>query len=145
MEPKISKIAKGISAVLIALGAIFTILLISKGDEAVVENPDSTNTLLAISYIAFFAGIAVTVFNAVSGLIKNPSSLKKSLMGVGFLAVIFLISFLISSGADFEQYQAFEVTEATSKWVSTGLNMFYITGVVAIVSVLWSSFGRIAK
>lgn len=145
MEPKISKIAKGLSAILIALGAIFTVLLISKGDEAVVENPDSTNTLLLISYIAFFIGIAVTIFNAVAGLINNPNALKKSLMGVGFLAVIFVLAFATSSGADYMQYQSFEISETTSKWVSTGLNMFYITGVVAIGAVLWSSFGRIVK
>lgn len=145
MEPKFAKIAKGISALLIAVGAILTIIMMMKGDEAVKESPDSTNGLLNISYLSLIAGILVTVISAVTGIMKNPEALKKSLIGIGFVGGILLISYFISSGADYVQYQSFNVDEATSKWVSTGLNMFYITGFLAILAVIWSSFGRILK
>jgi hypothetical protein len=143
MEPKISKLAKIVSAVVIALGAILTLLLMIKGDDAIKENPDSTNALLNLSYFALFSGVGIALFSAVFGMLKNPGALKKTLMGVGFIIVIYLISYLIADGSDWANYK--DVTQSEVKLVSTGLNMFYIIGVIAIGSVAWSSFGRILK
>jgi hypothetical protein len=145
MEPKISKIAKLISAVVMILGAVLTLVLFYQGDTAIEEDPEKTNTLLLVSYISFFTAIGVAIISAVNGLTKSPGALKRSLIGVGAIVVIFLISYSFSSGADYAEYVKFEITEETSKWVSTGLNMFYITGLLAIASLVWSSFGRIVK
>jgi hypothetical protein len=145
MEPKITKLAKIVSAVVIGLGAILTLLLLIKGDEAIKENPNDTNALLSLSYIALFSGIAIAVFSAVYGILKNPGALKKTLMGVGFIVVVALLSYAISSGADYITYSNFDVTESESRLVSAGLNMFYIIGAIAVGAVAWSSFGRVLK
>jgi hypothetical protein len=145
MEPKISKLAKIVSAFVMIIGAILTLILFYEGDAAIVEAPEKTNSLFFVSYIAFFTAIGAVLLSSIGGLLKSPGALKRSLIGVGALVVIFILAYVISSGADYANYAKFEITEETSKWVSTGLNMFYITGLLAIVSLVWSSFGRIVK
>ncbi|MCH8555410.1 MAG: hypothetical protein LAT76_09645 [Schleiferiaceae bacterium] len=145
MEPKISKLAKIVSAIVMIIGAILTLVLFYEGDAAIIEDSEKTNPLFFLSYLAFFTAVGAVLFSSIGGLLKSPGALKRSLIGLGALVLIFIIAYALSSGADYTNYAKFEITEETSKWVSTGLNMFYITGLLAIASLVWSSFGRIVK
>ena len=75
-------------------------------------------------------------------MIINPSTIKGTLIGLGAILLIFAVAYGMSDGSDYEIY---EVTEGTSKMVSMGLNSFFILGLLAVLSVIYSAVSSIFK
>jgi len=119
---------------------VFTLLIFFGGDEALEGNVGAS---IWVSIGMFFLAIALAVFSAVRGMIINPASLKTSAIGFGGLAAILIISYAMSSGADYESYK--NISESGSRWVSTGLNATYIMSLLSVVAVLFSSVSRLRK
>lgn len=125
------------AAVLAGLAGAIPTLGIFSGSEEMV----SSAVLITVALI-FVAGF-LAVASSVNGMIINPSSLRGALIGAGGLVAIFGLSYFLADGSDFAQYN--NVDEKTTKWVSTGLNAFYICFALAIAAVLYSSLSRIRK
>ncbi|MEY4460472.1 hypothetical protein EBT31_13945 [bacterium] len=131
-----SILAYGLSAV----GLIFSLLVLLAGEESLDANVSAS---IWVTIAMFLVAIAVAVLSSVRGLLINPASLRGALVGVGSLLGIVLVSYLISSGSDYESYK--NISESGSRWVSTGLNATYIITLIAAGTVLYSSVHRLGK
>ena len=134
------KISRLLAVVLGGIGLVFTLLIFFGGESSLETN---VSISIWISIAMFFIAIGLAIFSAVRGMIINPASLRGSAIGFGALAAIVAISYMISSGADFESYK--NMSESGSRWVSTGLNATYIMTLLSVGAIVFSSLNRLRK
>lgn len=134
------KISRLLAIVLGSIGLVFTLLIFFGGESSLETN---VSISIWISIAMFFIAIGLAIFSAVRGMIINPASLRGSAIGFGALAAILAISYMISSGADFESYK--NMSESGSRWVSTGLNATYIMTLLSVGAIVFSSLNRLRK
>jgi hypothetical protein len=127
-------ILKLVVLVLGVIALIMGIWLFVSGNQSLVQ------PLMYIAYIVLFATIALVLLFVIKGLFTGD--IKKTLLSVGVFAGIFIISYFLASGTnlDLEPFiqKGSDITEAKSKMVGTGLIAFYIFGVLAILSMVYS-------
>ncbi len=139
------KILKYLSIAVGALGVILFFWLMSKGGDALTnsaELQDSIlNPFLSLTYFIFGLTIlAVLVFLVVRLFSGN---IKVTLISVGAFLVVFLISYATASDQTSTLPNGTQVSGSMSQWVETGLNMFYILGVVAVLALCYSSVKKL--
>lgn len=105
------------------------------------------NIGLILTYLMIAGAAIAAIAFPVMFLAKNPAKAKSTLLGVGVLLVITLISFLIASGdvMNFPGAEKFGMTEASTKRVGMGLIVFYILSFGAIGAVLYAELGKLFK
>jgi len=109
---------------------------------------DTENETLIGSFVSYgkwmvIFGAILAVFSFVAGIVINPASIKGVLIGLVAVLVIGGISYGLADGTDYAMYK--DVDESTSRMVSTGLNAFYIIGLLAVLSVVYSGVARFFK
>jgi hypothetical protein len=96
------------------------------------------DTFLYICYafigIAILSSILLPLLNA----IKNPQGLVKSLIGVGALVVLFIVSYALSSDQLTLVASSHGVDSASTKMIGAGMIMFYIALIIAMVLAVLS-------
>lgn len=100
-------------------------------------------------YIAYaliaIAALASFVFPLLY-VARNIADAKKSLLAVGVLFVVLLVTYVLSSGEFyFSGIEKFDMTESGIKLVSAGLNSFYVLLVISIVAVVYSEVSSVFK
>ncbi|MBR5912162.1 MAG: hypothetical protein IKZ55_09265 [Bacteroidales bacterium] len=135
----ISKWVFGLLALItVVMGVLFYLDLTNEG---------RTNMLLNWGYILIFLGIALALVSAFfTGIVKGVKG-KKLLILVIAIAVIAVVAYIMAKGAFDQSYQAGEhlYTGKTHGLVEFGLNFFYVTLVVAILSILFSVLYKAVK
>ena len=132
---KITRIASfGLMAIgLVMLGNVF------------INSESAVGPFIQLGYICTSIAVVAAVVFSVLNLFKGGNS-KNTLIGIGAVAGILIIAYLVSSGADFAQYTGeIAVTEGTSKMVSAGLNSFYIFLFIAVISILYTEVTKAFK
>jgi hypothetical protein len=147
MNHKLYKFVKIGSGLLGVIGVILLVLVLLAGDEA-VRTDLATQSRVVDPFITFtfvILGIALilTLGFTLLGLLKNPGALKKSLLTLAVLGVLFFIAYMLSNGdAVTDKFnQVIKDGEAgpVSRRVGTLINYTYILGVIGLVCVLWGS------
>ena len=133
--PLVSRI---VSIVLILVGLIMWVLLAYDN-----ENDGLVGSFVSYGKWMVIIGAILAVLSFIAGIAINPASIKGVIIGLVVVAVIGGISYGLADGSDFEMYK--DVDESTSRLVSTGLNAFYIVGLLAVLSVLYSGVARFFK
>lgn len=146
------KIFKIIAALLSLVGAIFLVLIISKGDEAIDAayisggNTSIVDNMSFVAYVIFGLALLFVVLFVIKNLFTDTGSLKNTLIGIGAFVAILVIAYLLSGGDTTEYFdQGVLVTEGKSHMVGTGLVAFYILGTLAIFSILFSGIKKMIK
>jgi NADH:ubiquinone oxidoreductase subunit 6 (subunit J) len=137
---KVTKIAAIVISILslVALGG-----LMATSDS---EDNSWISPLIYLSYIILFACIVVVLIYIFKNLFSNKENLKKTLISIGVFFGLVLISFILADGTEVKSASnEILASESTSKWVSTGLNMFYLLAFAAIGTMLWTGFNKIKK
>ncbi len=137
-----SKISKWVLAVLalitVGLAVYFYLDLKSEG---------RTDVLLNWGYILIGLGIVIALISVfMTAAIKGVNG-KTLLIAVIAFAIIGVVAYLMSRGAFAAPYEAGEVSYSakTHGWVELGLNFFYVTLGVAILSILFSVIYKAVK
>ena len=146
------KILKIVAAVLSLVAAIFLVLIISKGDIAIDEayqsggDTSSVDNMAYVAYVVFGLVLAFVVIFVIKNLFTDTGSLKSTLIGLGAFVGILLVAYFMTGG-DPTVYSHSEgvATAGTSHLVGAGLVAFYILGVVAIGSILFSGLKKLIK
>ena len=129
MQLKISKFIAVIAAVL------FVRVLVAEGDDVY----NSVSPIVEFSAWLLYITLAITVVFSVVNMFKNPEELKKIVINVAVLGLIYLVAYLTASDAAVldVQGQVLEGGEAgaTSKLISTIINYSVYLGVIAIAAV----------
>ena len=103
------------------------------------------NTMFLLTYLLLAIAVIVSLLFTLKNLFSNPAGLKKTLFVLVGLAVVVIISYVISSGTDVaDEYKAMS-DESTIKKIGMGLNVFFILTVVAVGSMLWGGLKKMTS
>lgn len=94
--------------------------------------------LLAVAFLG------AVVFGLVN-LVRNTTSMKRTLVPVAAVVVIFVIAYAISGSEVSTGNAALGVTPGLSKLIGAGLIMFYITLFLAILALIYSEISKAIK
>ena len=140
MNEKLSKILTIVVGLIGFIGFYFFMRIVVEGDAAITEDAGLQNSILSpfitFSIIALVASTVIAVVFSMLNLFKHPDVLKRTLIGVGVLAVLLVLAYSFASGEAVtdQMGKVLEDGEAgsVSKWVSTGINFSAILGVIGL-------------
>ena len=136
------KILKIVALLLSVAGIIFLAMIIAKGDQAVTETGEGLDGFLYVAYITFAITVAFVLFFVVKGVFSG--NIKNTLISVGAFLVIVVISYALADGTPM-QMRDISLSASGSKWIDTGLYVFYIMGILAIASMVFSGVKKVIK
>ncbi len=139
------RVLKYISFLLGGIGAVLFIWLLSKGDDAIIASPELQDSILNSFLILTWVVIGVAVLSVLVFVILKlfSGNIKNILISIGAFIAVFLISYVSASSDDYRLPNGTQVSGQLSKWVDTGLYMFYILAVVAVLTLLISSLKKL--
>ncbi len=137
------KILKIVALILGLAGMIFWVLLVAKGDEVVKSTGEGVDPLIYIAYITLAIALLFVVIYVLKGIFTG--NLKKTLLSIGAFLAIVIVSYMMSSGSveGLPLLEGEPISESGSKWVSTGLNAFYILAIGAISAMALSGIKKL--
>jgi len=146
----IQTIVKIISAVFGLLGAIFLFRIIGVGDEEIkmaasMGDFGTVTPLVSLAIAILSITVIVTILFSLLSLASSPEKLKKSLVFIGCFLLITGIAYAISSGVETPMKDGEMLSVSGSRWVETGLRMFYILATLAVLSMVFSGAKKILK
>jgi hypothetical protein len=126
-------------------GLIFWVLLVAKGDEVVKSTGEGVDPLIYIAYITLAIVLLFVVIFVLKGILTG--NLKKTLLSIGAFLAIVIVSYMMSSGSveGLPLIDGEPISESGSKWVSTGLNTFYILAIGAIGAMVLSGLKKLTS
>ena len=90
-------------AVISVIGIILFIRVAAEDKEALGASVDLQNSLVSplvyFSTYLLYASVIIAIVLSMISLVRNPDNLKKTLMGLAVLGVIFLISYFTADSA----------------------------------------------
>lgn len=98
---------------------------------------------LWISYILLFAAIAGMVVFSLVNMFSDVKKAKGTLLGLGVLIALFLISFLFSGNEVLPKYEQLGISANQSKMIGAGLIMLYILGIGTVVFAVYTEIRKI--
>ena len=146
----IQTIVKIISAVFGLLGVIFLFRIIGAGDEE-IKMAASTGDFAVVSPLVSLAiailaiTVTITVVFSLLNLASSGQKLKKSLIFIGCFILVTGIAYAASNGVETPMKDGEMLSATGSRWVGTGLRMFYILATVAILSMILSGAKKLLK
>jgi len=116
---------------LIGVGLYVNVVRIDIENVEAVSN--AVSPLVSYSYYLLIVIVIVAVVISLLSMFKNPAALKKTLLGILALGVVFAVSFMLSSNAQVIGADGGELAAAgsISKWVGTGITFTLILGAIA--------------
>ena len=122
---------------LIAISLIIVILFLTTMNQSTGYYPQ-LDTMFVWTYILLFSAIGLVIVLSLINMAKNPKSAVRSLIGIGLLAVVVLVSYFFSSttpvvtpGAVYENPMALRISDI-------GLYTTYAMLVAAILAIVVS-------
>lgn len=99
-----------------------------------------TDLFIDIMFIVTYILLGVSVIGAIVfpiiNMIGDFKKAKGSLVGIGIVAVLFIISYALSGNEVLESYEKFGVTATSSRIIGASLIMMYIMSIGAIVMAI---------
>jgi hypothetical protein len=92
---------------------------------------------LYVSYALFIGAIAGMLVYSVINMLRDVKKAKGALIGIGVLAALFLITFLISGNEVLPKYADFGINASQSKMIGAGITMVYLLGVGTIILAVY--------
>ena len=138
----IQTIVKIISAVFGLLGVVFLFRVIGAGDEEIkmadsMGDFGSVSPLVTLSIAILVITVIITVLFSLLNLASSGQKLKKSLLFIGCFVIVLVIAYGASSGVETPLKDGEILSASCSRWVETGLRMFYLLAALAIGSMVF--------
>src|SRR5690554_103693 len=135
------KILKIITILLGAIGIVYLGMVIWEGDEAIRAAGDSVvGGFRWLAYITAFITLLLVVIFVIRGLATG--NVKSTVIPIVAFLVIVLVAYMIADGTPMQLREGDTLSARGAKWVDTGLILFYITGAIAVVSMVIGSFKK---
>ena len=139
-----------ISALLGVVGVIFLLRIMSAGDEQIEMDAAQGNfglvtPIIELARIVLYLTIFATLIFSLRVLFSNKEKLKKVAISFGFFLLIISISYIASTGVETPMMDGKILSESGSRWVSTGILVFYILFVLAIGLMFLSGLRKTFK
>ena len=138
----IQTIVKIISAVFGLLGVVFLFRVIGAGDEEIkmaasMGDFGSVSPLVTLSIAILVITVIITVLFSLLNLASSGQKLKKSLLFIGCFVIVLVIAYGASSCVETPLKDGEILSASGSRWVETGLRMFYLLAALAIGSMVF--------
>ncbi len=138
---KLENIIKIICAVLGLLGIVFLFRIIATGDDEIkmaasMGDFGLISPLISLSMFIFFITVAATIIFSLINLASDTGKLKKAMVFIGFLIIVVGIAYASSSGIETPMKDGQILSASGSRWVGTGIRVFYILASVAVLSMI---------
>ena len=140
-DNKISKIITYVITALSLIGIILLVRVLMAGEETVKSDVDVANKVVSplvyfSQYLLYFS-VGITLFLSLSGLFKNSESLKKTLLGLGILGLLFFGAYALSdSNVVIDNADLIlpggEEGSSTNRIVGTGIWFSMILGIIGL-------------
>ena len=146
----IQKITTYTVAVLGILGAVFVLMIVAKGDDAIEMSAmqgdfGSVTPIILLAQIILAIAILITVVFSVKNLASDKEKLKSSLMSIGAFLVVLIAAFIFSSGEETPMQDGAVLSANGARLVETGIKMFYFLTVIAIAAMSYGSIRKLIK
>jgi hypothetical protein len=141
-------------AVISVIGIILFIRVAAEDKEALGASVDLQNSLVSplvyFSTYLLYASVIIAIVLSMISLVRNPDNLKKTLMGLAVLGVIFLISYFTADSAAVLDTQGAvleggEEGSTTNQLVGTGIWYSVFLGAIASVFFVWDLVKGLVK
>ena len=147
---KLQNIVNIISAILGIVGVIFLLRIMGTGDEQIeIDATQGSYSLVTpiieLARIVLILTISVTLIFSLRGLFSNKEKLKKASISIGFFLLIIFISYMASSGVETPMKDGKILSENGSRWVGTGILVFYVLFILAIGLMFLSGLRKMFK
>jgi hypothetical protein len=96
-------------------------------------------------YALLFVAVALALVFPIVHVLREPSTLLRSAVGVGVIVVLFVISYALSDSEVNLKAAALGVTPTSSRLIGAGLIMFYITLVLSVLALIYSEISKASK
>ncbi|MBQ7533789.1 MAG: hypothetical protein IJT45_08910 [Bacteroidales bacterium] len=137
MVDKLSKYCKYLLIGLMALNVLFVIIAIAGGEANV-------GTFMVYAYCMIELTLDAILFAFIFGIVVKPESLKSIGMILAIVAVLALISWLMSSATLSPEYlESMGVSKGTERFVDFAMIFTYIVMGGTIASVLYSAVSKL--
>ncbi len=153
MSKKFSKILTIVTGLIGLIGFYFFARILMVGDDTLETDAAAQASIISpfISFANFMliaTGVIAVGFSIVN-LVKHPQVLKRSLIGVGALAALLVVAYLMASDAEVTDSVGRVLKDgeagSISKWVSTGINFSAILGAFGLAFFLFDFTKSLAK
>jgi len=98
---------------------------------------------LWISYLLLIAAVIGMIVYSVINMLRDSKNAKYTLIAVGILAGLFLISFLFSGSEVLPRYEDFGITSSGSKLIGAGLIMMYMLGFFTVAIAVYTEIRKL--
>ena len=147
---KLQNIVNIISALLGIVGVIFLLRIMGTGDEQIEIDASQgsyslVTPIIELARIVLILTISVTLIFSLRGLFSNKEKLKKASISIGFFLLIIFISYMASSGVETPMKDGKILSESGSRWVGTGILVFYVLFILAIGLMFLSGLRKMFK
>lgn len=150
MTKVVNLIFKVVSFILMALAAIFIVMVWTKGDDA-LENDlalqaQILNPFIFTAYFAFGIAIATAVIFSILSMAINPKNIVKILITIAAMILLGVVTYSMA-GNEFDavKLQKLNATADISKQVGAALYYTYIIGAIAILATIYASIAGLFK
>ena len=135
MNGKLSNIGKWVFGALTLITVVLAVFFYLD-----LGNDGRTNLILNWGYILIVLGIVAALFSAIVAAVVKGVNIKKILVAVCAIVVIAVVAFLMAKGSFGVEYATGEhvYSGKTHGLVEWGLNFFYVTLRVSIITILYS-------
>ena len=151
---KSNKLLNIVIAVISVVGIFLFVRVAIEDKEALESSVDLQNGLVSplvyYSTYLLYASVIIAVVLSMISLVRNPDNLKKTLMGLAVLGVIFLISYFTADSAPVLDTQGVvleggEEGSTTNQMVGTGIWYSVFLGVIASGFFVWDLVKGLVK
>ena len=98
-----------------------------------------------VFYALLIIAVVLTVAFPIIHMLREPSTLIRTAIGVGVVVVLFVISYALSDSEVNLKAAALGVTPTSSKLIGAGLIMFYVTLVGSVLALIYSEISKALK
>ena len=125
-------------AVIGVVGFVFWFLIITNDD---VEG--YVSSMLWLGKILIFGAAIITLVFSLKNIASDSAKIKKAGISIVGLLAVLAISYGLSEGSEVVKDGKLMATESSSKWVGTGLRVFYILMIGALATMLASGVKKL--
>ena len=104
-----------------------------------------TDFFLPASYVLFGLTMLALIVLPVIKAFDDPQSLIKSAIGLGFIALLFVVGYVLSGDEVTAKFETFGITPAQSKIIGGSLIMMYVLGVITVGALIYSEIVKFFK
>ena len=132
------------------LGLIFLAIVFASGDDSIKMAAASGNygtitPIIILSQITLLIAVVVTLIFSLRGIAKDKSKMKNALKSAGLFLIVVVVAFVLSNGVETPMRDGKVLSAMGSKLVGTGIRVFYILSIIAIVLMVFPGTKKIFK